>query len=502
MLRLPTTILFIVTLFLGSVPPSLWADTHAWQPFIDLALSANTPKTFSEADKLFEKIYTSGTKLYSKTPRLAWALIRLAEFHRSKGRLKEAETRQVQAFQLLEKKLGSSHPLLVGPLNGLATIWFAQGHIAKARMSLEQGLAIIEKSSGPLHLLTIDTLKQLAKIYHLQGNPQKSLRMHRRIAEIHEHALRTDSPGEAIILARQAQRHYRAGQEDQAVPLFQQAINTLMNTSGPYHSARVEILTDLATIFQHQDNHEQSTELLKSALAISENIKGSDHPDLAPLLKQLAINYQKTGKPSQGRPLLLRAISLSENFHGQDHHETADFLLTLAENFRLENQPRSALPLYNRALAIFQRLEKPDNFGLVHSLTGLAKILQMQGKISLSERNHRQALILLVTMKSPQHMVMSAQKYHAELILDMRAKFQTLNPKTLTFFDKVRTVQERLTRLGIDPGPIDGLPGSKTLKALNTLEAQYGLPHSQKTTHLALDTILPHLPPPIEDKNP
>jgi peptidoglycan hydrolase-like protein with peptidoglycan-binding domain len=40
----------------------------------------------------------------------------------------------------------------------------------------------------------------------------------------------------------------------------------------------------------------------------------------------------------------------------------------------------------------------------------------------------------------------------------------------------VREVQQLLTDLGYDPGPVDGAWGAKTLAALNALRAAHGLP--------------------------
>jgi peptidoglycan hydrolase-like protein with peptidoglycan-binding domain len=40
----------------------------------------------------------------------------------------------------------------------------------------------------------------------------------------------------------------------------------------------------------------------------------------------------------------------------------------------------------------------------------------------------------------------------------------------------IREIQFMLTRLGIDPGPIDGIAGQQTLRAVSKFQAQSGLP--------------------------
>ena len=514
-------------LAIWSIP--IRAESLPWETFISLALKADDPKMLGKAEALFQQIHASGGEPDPNNLRLVWGLMRLAEFHVRQGNLAKGHAQQTQAMQLLEKKQGSSNLiLLIAPLNGLASIWLAQGNIPQARQSLEHALDIVEKTHGPSHLLNVRILEQLAKIHLLQENPKKALQLQQRIADIQEYALMPDTHGHAIVLARLAQHYQQAGQNELAEPLFQQAKEILMKSSGPYHGARVDVLTSLATLTEKKvpqtpRNTGKVIEYLKSALAISENMNGSDHPDLVPILENLAAIYQKMGKPDQSRPLVVRTIALVEKHYGPDHEKTAEAILALAENLRMENQPKPALPLYNRAMVIFRHQQTPTtmittnssvkstnvvvphqkNIGLAHTLIGLAKTLRMQGKIIVAELNHRDALEILVKTLGPKHPdCVAARLYQTELVAEIEEKTQTTRPSSIDFLQQVRMMQERLLAIGDDPGPMDGRPGKKTGLALNMLQRRFGLPPSIKITKKVLDEVLPYLPPPVPNPDP
>lgn len=486
-----------------------------WEPFISLALRANDASTFEKAETLFQQIHTSGKELDPNNRRLAWGLMRLSGFHLRQGHLAKAETRQMQVLRLLEKRQGSSDLLfLVTPLKNLATIWLTQGHIPQARQSLERALDITKKANGPFHLLTLRILEQLAKIYLLQGDLQRSHHLHQHIAEIQEHALMPDTPGHGIILARLAKHYHQTNQGDLAVPLLHQAKGILMQARGPYHSARVEVLTNLADLserdpLQAQGGPIQTVELLKSVLAISENMKGASHPDLVPILKKLAEHYQKTGKRDQSRPLIMRIITLVEKLYGPDHTETAEAVLALADNLRRGNQPEPALPLYNRAMMIFQTpfpsltdtskalpleqqntLQHMKNRGLVNALIGLAKTQQTLGNIITAEENYREAIkIIEKTFGSKHPRYRTAYQEHANLLKEVE-KTQTIHLNLVDFLQQVYIMRKRLLALGNDPPPksLELEPRAKT--ALKMEVHPFYPPTSTETSQDVLDRLL------------
>lgn len=514
----------------------LQADPPSWKTFVSLALKADDLKTFGEADALLQRLRVSGQEPDpAHSLRLVWGLVRLAEFYLRQDHMQEAERCQTEALRLLEARGGSEElPLLVAPLHGLARIWLAQGHVSQARHVLERALDIVETTQEPHPLLAIRFLEQLADIHMVQGDPQGALRLHQHIATLQEHALAPNTPGYAIILARLAKQYHQGGQDAEAAPLFRKAKEILMQTSGPYHAARVEILAHLASFAEGNLPHnrvtpEQAIKFLKQALAISENMEGAHHPDLVPILKKLAKHYQEMGKPDQSRPLLMRAAALVEKLYGSDHDKTAEAMLALAENLRMEQQLEPALTLYNRALVIFRHVDPAVTTpadpalsgdadpsvsgdadpsvsaltggmpppsrqrGLAHTLMGLAKTLQAQGKSVAAERNHREALEIIkktLGRDHPEYLV--ARGYHAELTAEMEKQTGTTRLGALDFLRHVRIMHARLLTLGHEVGSTEDPPGTQT--TLHLMERRFGLPPSEEIVGEVLEEILPHQP--------
>ena len=451
---------FILPL-LGSL--SLYADTLTWQDFISKAVKAEDFNAFEAADAQFKQINDAKIPPVPGDMRLVWGLVRLAEFHLRQGNLPTAETYQKYAVELLKKKQGFTDLLLLyAPLHGLANIWLAQGHRSQARQVLEQILTIVENTLGPYHLLSVRILEQLVEIHQLQGNAEEALRLNQRIAEVQEYALMPNTPGYAIVVMRLAKHYLQAGRFEEAEPLFLYAKDILMSSSGPYHAARVEIFTSLATLAEGEPSKNRgdpirAVDYLKSALAISENMEGANHPDLEPILTRLTQNYQRMGRPDQSRPIILRNIALMEKLYGSDHIKTADALLALAENLRMENQGEPAIPLYYRALAIFRGANNSSTVpllserGVANTLIGLSKTLRMQEKMIAAEINHREALEILEKLLGPNHPDCIVERYYqAELVAEIVKETSTGDLSTADFLHRIGLMQERMQFLDVD----------------------------------------------------
>src|ERR1700730_12254820 len=54
----------------------------------------------------------------------------------------------------------------------------------------------------------------------------------------------------------------------------------------------------------------------------------------------------------------------------------------------------------------------------------------------------------------------------------------------------IREIQFMLSRLGIDPGPIDGIAGPQTLRAVGKFEAQSGLPAADLVSGGKISAVL------------
>ncbi|MBF0183083.1 MAG: tetratricopeptide repeat protein [Magnetococcales bacterium] len=435
------------------------AAPEPWDDFIRQTLSAYSEQDFHASAALYRQLLAQ-----HHTPRpslrLIWSLERLSAFQKQQQQLAQAEETQAVLLKQMEILFGPFDILLVAPLSQLATLQQAQNHLAQAKQTLEQALTIADESNHSTPLLTIPLLQQLLILQRSMENNSEADRLQQRIYDIQEQALTMDSPGDAIILAHQGKFQLKNGHKESAASLFQQSKEILLESSGPYHSARADVLYSLATLLIEEEEYAQAVELLKSALAISENMRGTHHPDLLPILQRLAFAYQKMAKANLSRPVLSRTLSLMEERYGQEHEKTAEAILALADNLRLENQPDPAIDLYNRALAIFRHRELPA--GIARGQISQAKAMKTLGKLSAAIRNLRDAAEWAGKLPAgsfPEQETVS-QQLHALLALQ-EDKLNTSPSKTVSPLHPWRQLQEHLTPLGT-------LPFLPTPPAVNT----------------------------------
>lgn len=437
----------MVALMLALWHTPLQADGESpWQTFTTLALQADSAEAFEEAATLFQRIHQAGTALEPENSHLIWSVARLASFHRRQHTLRQAETYQTHLLHLLEKRYGPFDLLLVNSLSELADIQFAQGRLPLSRQTLERALAIVEERTNPTHLLVVRILEQLVAVNRAQDNLQAVKQQQQRVFEIQEQVVLMETPGDAIVLARQARQQLQEGKKESAASLFRQSKDILMESTGPYHSIRVEVLTALADLVYGEGDYPQSVELLKSGLAISENMRGVKHPDLVPLLSKLAMGYQKMGKSNQSRPIILRTLSLVEELYGKDHEKTAEMLLAMADNLRIEGQPDPAVDFYTRAMVVFRRQD--SGLGLAKTLVGLARTQQMQGRTGAAVRSHQEALDMIEKQLGTDHPeYVTAYREQVKLAVELNEQEEAARANFAEFIRQFKIMRAHLLAL-------------------------------------------------------
>ncbi|MBF0381247.1 MAG: tetratricopeptide repeat protein [Magnetococcales bacterium] len=490
-----------ILLFLLLIVPiaPLRGDTPnpAWQPFIDSIWNSTTPAQYINSEKLFDEIIKGGNKLPHNNLKLTWGLNRLANFHHKEGNIKKEESFVTHSLTLQEKNFGKDSPLLASSLQQLASIWQKQLKYNLAQRTLERALKIIEKSYGKNHILTINILKKLAIIDEQTGRTKNALHLKQQIIKQLNQAIPKSSTAMAVIYDKEADIQQLDSPKSREVELQNRALELYMNSRGPFHLARIKLLLSLAESSQKEKKYEEAIEYLKSALAISENIKGISHPDLVDILVKTAKNYQLLNNPPQAQPLLHRSLLILENKHRiePDHPEIAQIIYTIADNYRNDNKPEQAISLYNRALAILQQ-NSPSSTLLAKTLNGLAHSLHSKGNVFMAEEANRQAVEMLVVIAgSGSPLATKTLKYHRELIAEMTQKIQPGFKAPTELKEQVRLIQTRLTALQINPGPIDGYIGPRTIKAIKTFNSRMGLLPQTKGKDIPLSDVIAHITP-------
>jgi tetratricopeptide (TPR) repeat protein len=209
--------------------------------------------------------------------------------------------------------------------------------------------------------------------------------------------------GQEATLQSQALDLYEKGKYEEALKLFEQAVKTQSEITGPrsnpsdlaaayinkgttltslgnldeaeetFQKAQVIyeklddqgsisiVLNNLGSVYKARGQLDKATKSYSRALAISERIYGSDHPDIATMLNNLASVYADMGDLSKAEEFFMKALAINQKVLGSDHPRTATSLNNLGTIYRYQGDFIKALEFYQQALAITEKTMGPSH---------------------------------------------------------------------------------------------------------------------------------------------
>jgi tetratricopeptide (TPR) repeat protein len=135
---------------------------------------------------------------------------------------------------------------------------------------------------------------------------------------------------ELEALRRQTVQLYGSGRFSDAIQPATEALTIAERLFGSDRPDTAEFLSNLASVYDSQNQYAKAEPLYVRAVAIREKSLGPDHPDLAPLLHNFAGLYVDQGLYAKAEPLHLRALAINEKVLGPDHLFTNQMLYQLS----------------------------------------------------------------------------------------------------------------------------------------------------------------------------
>ena len=144
---------------------------------------------------------------------------------------------------------------------------------------------------------------------------------------------RAQHAGESVMLVPSltelAQAYRRAGRNDRAEPLYEEAIRLDEVTSS--NPARLGInLVDLALVYRAQDRLREAQLANERALPLLERALEPNDPEIARCLTNLAVLYWRQGEMAKARRLQEQALAMVERKLGPSHEKAAALRQNLA----------------------------------------------------------------------------------------------------------------------------------------------------------------------------
>jgi tetratricopeptide (TPR) repeat protein len=258
---------------------------------------------------------------------LGTALCQLAEVHRVRGQLAEAEPIHLRALWHAEAaarsaKTGSEalwRNREIVALN-LSAVYINQGRYDEAEPLCRDALAALKSDPAG-------------------GDVNRAVAMHNL----------------GLILSAR-------GRHGEAEELLREAVERVGRRMTSVSSGVWVLLSSLAEHCLRQGHCDQAERLARRALTLAEkSVYGPKHPYLSRYLNVLAETVRQQGRLDEAEALCLRSQALTEKAFGPNHLRLGACLATLARIRITQGQPAAAEPLLCRCLAILDAVVVADH---------------------------------------------------------------------------------------------------------------------------------------------
>jgi tetratricopeptide (TPR) repeat protein len=139
-------------------------------------------------------------------------------------------------------------------------------------------------------------------------------------------------------------------------------------------------LGNLADFYHAQARDDEAEPLYQEALARLEQIDGPDSPRVARFVADLAAFYAVLDRYEEAEPLYLRALDNLEWELGPTHLDVLTIRTGLAGLYLQQTRYAEADPLYREVLAILLDMPNPDRDHLLITLDEYALVLRATGR--------------------------------------------------------------------------------------------------------------------------
>ncbi|MEI6535291.1 MAG: tetratricopeptide repeat protein [Verrucomicrobiaceae bacterium] len=239
-------------------------------------------------------------------------------------------------------------------------------------------------------------LENLAGLHSLAGNFQKSESLYLEALETGE---RFSSPPERMASLRSALAtlYDFNKREDQAVPLYEQAIEDYEKMTPPQDELSAQLRNNLAMIYKSLEKYAQAEQHYLMALESMEKIHGRYHEHVAALFNNIGGLYYAAGHPEQAKEMHLDALKVRSKVLGPMHPEVAQSYCNLATACYAMNDEAGAVRNYEKSLAVYEenldtcadsyRHVGEDCIAVLESVDDTRKASEVRRRIARALRN-------------------------------------------------------------------------------------------------------------------
>eukprot|EP00164_Ancoracysta_twista_P003149 GFYU01004200.1.p1 GENE.GFYU01004200.1~~GFYU01004200.1.p1 ORF type:complete len:653 (+),score=233.34 GFYU01004200.1:98-1960(+) len=150
----------------------------------------------------------------------------------------------------------------------------------------------------------------------------------------------------------------------------------------------------MARVYYTQGQYDDALRLYERALDIAEKTLGHDHPQSATILNNLSLIYDHKQDKEAAKRYATRALSITKTALGDGHADVASMLNNTALLKEKEQDYTTAFDLYREASQIFRNTLGPTHSNVATAMNNMARVMEKQGRVDDALRLYQDTLTL------------------------------------------------------------------------------------------------------------
>lgn len=227
-------------------------DPAVAQSMYNLAVLYDDLTKYDEAIPLYENALQIWNSNYGAVhPYIANALNNLANLYMEKELVTDAIELHKHSLSIRRSLYGDEHAEVARALINLGALYVKQNSYEQAKPLYIEAVEVAEKLFGPKHPQVAMLLYSLANIYHIQG------RLAKAETDTNSQKVANKITKESKTLKKTAKSNF-----EQAVPLYERALEILDGSMGENHPAVTAMLNELALLYKSIGNRVKAEQML------------------------------------------------------------------------------------------------------------------------------------------------------------------------------------------------------------------------------------------------
>ena len=350
--------------------------------YLDLGLRTEAQREIERALALRRRV------LGERNPDTLTSMSHLAELHRIRGSLGQAEDLFIRILDTRRALLGQVHPDTLDSMDSMAATYIDEGKYAQAGIVLAEAVDGRRRLLGEEHPSTLNSTHRMAAVYYRQGDYELAEALLSKVLEVQRRTFGEEHPDTLFTADDLAIVYGKRGKYREADPLLTQVLEKRRRVLGEEHPDTLLAMSDLGLVYRGEGKYAQAELLLTKAVESRQRVLGKEHPQTLSSMNHLADLYVDQGKYSQAEALYRRVLESRSRLLGREHPASLTAMNGLADLYSRQKKYTEADSFYARILETRRRV-----LGAQHPDT--ANVLASMGNVRLREHRYAQAEPLL-----------------------------------------------------------------------------------------------------------